>query len=204
MADKDKDDDFDVEIEDAPEDADKDEPDDPDEGKTEAELRAELAKLRTAQAKANKEAERLRLQKKAEREKAAKEREQKADADDKVTQAEQRVRVVAIRTAGAAALLEAGFDGDRKAAKELTRLLDLDGLEVDDDGEVDGLDDAIADLKERYPRLFKDADEERRPVKKAVRKVDTRPAGGGRREGGTAKSSAELLAARLTGTSGRR
>lgn len=197
MADDPKDDEFDVDMGDGDGGGDDGQPD-PDADKTPEELRAELAKLRAAQAKANKEAEKLRLAKKAERDKAAAAKAGAAEADDKVSAAEQRVKMVAVRTAGAAAILEAGFSGDRKAARELTRLLDLDDLDVDEDGEVDGLDDAVAELKEKYPRLFKDdEDDERRPAKKAVRRIDTKPGGSGRES--KPRSSAELVAARLRG-----
>jgi hypothetical protein len=37
---------------------------------------------------------------------------------------------------------------------DVVRLLDFDDLDLDDDGEVDGLDEAIADLRTRRPEFF--------------------------------------------------
>jgi hypothetical protein len=37
---------------------------------------------------------------------------------------------------------------------DVVRLLDFDDLDLDDDGEVDGLDEAIADLRNRRPEFF--------------------------------------------------
>lgn len=68
---------------------------------------------------------------------------------------------------------------DRKAA---FRLLDLDEIEVDEDGEVDGLKDAIDDLAKSYPFLVetgKKDDEDDKPKRRT-----------GQRTGGTRSSKA--------------
>lgn len=78
------------------------------------------------------------------------------------------------RAAGIAALVEAGLT--RAAAKEAIPLLKLKGLEVDADGDVDeeGLADAVAAMKERFPGMF--------PGRKSSRQ---RTADGGGPRGGT-------------------
>jgi hypothetical protein len=123
-----------------------------------AELKKRLARAAAALKKANGEAAKLRRTvKKAPAKKAA-----PAARDEDGTPAvvgavealEARYRSQAIRREGAAAILEAGFSGSRQEAKDLTRLFDLDELDVDEDGDVDGLDDAVEMLKERYPALF--------------------------------------------------
>lgn len=45
----------------------------------------------------------------------------------------------------------------RKAVQRAVNLLDLKSLTLADDGEVEGLDDEIADLRRTYPGLFKQA-----------------------------------------------
>jgi hypothetical protein len=58
------------------------------------------------------------------------------------------------RQAGIAALTDAGLS--RAQAKTAVRLLDLSGLEVDDDGEVDDddLEELVEDLREKFPAMF--------------------------------------------------
>jgi hypothetical protein len=52
----------------------------------------------------------------------------------------------------AAKLQAAGVQGTN--TPRLVRLLDLDKVDLDDEGEVVGLDDQIEDLKEEFPNLF--------------------------------------------------
>jgi hypothetical protein len=54
-------------------------------------------------------------------------------------------------TAAKAALLAAGLKGKPDG---LLKLLDYDELDIDDDGEVSGLDEQVDDLKSKYPELF--------------------------------------------------
>jgi hypothetical protein len=58
------------------------------------------------------------------------------------------------RQAGIAALTDAGMS--RAAAKTAVKLLDLAGLEVDEDGEVDDaeLEELVEELKEQFPGMF--------------------------------------------------
>lgn len=58
------------------------------------------------------------------------------------------------RIAGVAALVDAGLG--KEQAKRLVRLLNLDDVELDDDGDGD-FEDAIDDLKENFPQLFQAA-----------------------------------------------
>lgn len=68
-------------------------------------------------------------------------------ADEAVTQLETRL----VRQAALTELTGAGLT--REQAKRAVNLLDLDGVSVDDDGDVD-LDDQIEGLKEDFPELF--------------------------------------------------
>ena len=56
------------------------------------------------------------------------------------------------RTAARAELKAAGIPADQVG--KLVGMLDLDSLDVDDDGEIDGLDEAIEELKTSWPQLF--------------------------------------------------
>lgn len=51
------------------------------------------------------------------------------------------------------ALSEAGWNGSRLGA--LMKLVDLDEVEIDDDGEIVGLSEQIAQVKTDFPELFK-------------------------------------------------
>jgi hypothetical protein len=157
------DDDFDADMsgDTAPTGAEVDDDDDQDDAADEADtddpakLKARLAKATAALRKANAQAAKLRRAGKPAA-KAAPEGTPRGEqpAAAVAESGDDRFRRQAIRTEGAAAIMEAGFSGDRKAARDLTRLIDWDDLDVDEDGEVDGLDDAVDALKERYPGLF--------------------------------------------------
>lgn len=86
-----------------------------------------------------------------------------ADAEARV---EARYKPALVKQAAKAALAQAGFAGE--VTSRTMRMLDLDELEVDEDGEVAGLDEAIEELKEDMPQLF------RKP------RATGRPATGGR------------------------
>lgn len=120
--------------------------------KAKAELRArdqELADLKAA----NEGAE----------EKAAREAREKAMAE-----AEARYKPIALR----AALLEAGVLA-KKVAGAL-KMLDLADIEVDDKGEVTGLDDQLEVMREDWPELFPSETEKRaeRPERRGSRAAD--------------------------------
>lgn len=59
---------------------------------------------------------------------------------------------LARRSAGLTALVEAGMT--RAQAKEAVGLLKLKNLDVDEDGDVDGVDDAVKELRDKFPGLF--------------------------------------------------
>lgn len=71
------------------------------------------------------------------------------------------------RQGALAALTGAGLTKDQ--AKKAVRLMDLDSVEVDEDGDVD-LDEALADLKTAFPGLF--------PAGKRAPRVDQADKGG--------------------------
>jgi hypothetical protein len=82
--------------------------------------------------------------------------------------AAERVRVSQVRAAATGALLAAGFAGDRKAAKDMVRLMDLSDVIPDAEGDVDDDDlaDALDSFKDRFPWAFQQATTERRPVRR--------------------------------------
>lgn len=120
----------------------------------------------------------------AEKALAAKEKsgeEEAAPVDDKF-------KTLFVNTAAKAALAEAGLS---VGTDRFLKMLDLSSVEVDDSGNVTGLDDQIADLKEEFKDLLAP-----KTVKKPVTKAD----GAGRRETPVVPmSSADRLAARLSG-----
>ena len=117
---------------------------------------------------------------------AAAKAEARAEADARIVKAEAR-----------GALASAGVAKERVA--RAVGLLDLKGIDVDDDGEIDGLDDAIDALKKDWPELFP-AERKRRA---SVAGDDDRDGTAGRRGKGK-PSTDELQAAALLGRSVRR
>jgi hypothetical protein len=174
-----------------------DDGDDPDAGKSPEDLRAELKALRASRAKLLREKRNLAKNGK------------KDDADGKdtftkddvealreETQAAARAALMPaiIRSSSRAALESLGmaFPKDAEQAKaKLTRTLklaDIDDLELDDDGEVVGLEHALREVRRNYPELFRGG---------RVRTPGN--AGGGRRPGDKPKSATELQAAMVFG-----
>lgn len=92
-------------------------------------------------------------------------------------------RIVA--SAAKAALVAAGLTG---APDRMLKMIDHEDLDIDDDGEVSGLDEQIAELKTDYPELFT-----AKFTKKGTRIDGSRrtAAGDGKR-----KSSADVIAER--------
>jgi hypothetical protein len=151
-------------------DDDEDDEDDPDEGKTEDELRAELKATRESLSKASGSGKSKRDKiKSLERELAAAKAGKpvvkgKPDADDKV-----EVDADAIRAeAKAEALAEAKRDRIADKAenalaranvvpaklKRAVKLLDLDDLDLNADGSLDGFDEQLESLRADMPELF--------------------------------------------------
>lgn len=102
-----------------------------------------------------------------------------------IAKTERRVRDEAtiLMAAVPDALNEAGWNGRNMA--RILRLLDLDEVHVDSDGEIDGLTEQIAELQEEFPEFFK-----RTRMKEAAKKVaDTKTVGGGRKTAPAAETN---------------
>jgi len=169
--------------------------------------RTEWARTQAALKKANEDAKRHRLRNKELEDKArGDETEHEKALREAREEGEKRYRQPLVRTAARSALVEAGalaFLQDEKepesdAAREkgesrlsrLLKLVDMDGLDVSDDGSVSGLDAAIDDLRRDYPELFS----------APARKPKVRPTGAPRPAAQEKpKSTAEQHAARLLG-----
>lgn len=162
-----KDDDEDDDLGDDDDADDDDEDDDPDAEKSEDELRAELKAVRDSLSKASGSSKKKRDRIKAleadlvtartakpapdadgkpaapdaDAIRATIEAELKEKADTKVKRAEARG---ALRSAGVPV----------EQVGDLVAMLKLDDLDVDDEGEVEGLDEAIDGLKKKWPQLF--------------------------------------------------
>lgn len=99
---------------------------------------------------------------------------------EKEVRNEERGRAKTLMSAIPEALNTEGWNG--KAMPRILKLLDLDAVEVDEDG-VTGLDDQIAELKADFPEFFK-----RTRMKEAAEKVaDRKTAGGGQKKTSPAK-----------------
>lgn len=108
-----------------------------------------------------------------------------------------RWKPLLVKTAARTAFVEAGLalpqDGADAAMARVIRLLDLDDLDVTDDGQVDGLREQVEDIRRDFPELFA-----------ATRKAGAVPpprvdAAGKSAPGSAPKTAAERLVAQLTG-----
>ncbi len=79
---------------------------------------------------------------------------------------------IAVRKEATLGLTEAGA---KVSTARLIKLLDLADVEIDDNGNVDGLADAISELKEESPEFFKSDDDEEKPT--TTKKVTVRKPG---------------------------
>ncbi|WP_225825603.1 phage scaffolding protein [Streptomyces naphthomycinicus] len=167
----------------------------------------EWARTQAALKKANEDAKRHRLRNRELEEKArGDETEHEKALREAREEGEKRYRTPLVRTAVRGALVEAGalaFLQDEKdpksedAAKKgesrlarLMKLVDLDALDVDEDGSVSGLESAVADVIHDFPDLFATA----------PRKPKARPTGAPRQPvQEKPKSTAEIHAAKLLG-----
>jgi hypothetical protein len=112
------------------------------------------------------------------------------DAEDKIAaKAAELAKPRIIKSEAKSALIEAGGTN----LKGLIRLLDTDQLEVDDDGDVEGLEDEIDRLKEDYPEMFKSEEEAPKP-RKRFPKADAGARGG---KPDSTKSATEIQVERL-------
>jgi hypothetical protein len=114
---------------------------------------------------------------------------------EKEVRNEERSRSRTLMSAIPEALNTEGWNG--KAMPRILKLLDLDSLEVDEDG-VAGLDEQVQELKRDFPEFFK-----RTRMKEAAEKVaDRKTAGGGAKKSSPAKTEgtwAENIARALHG-----
>jgi hypothetical protein len=152
---------------------------------------AEWRRIQTALKKANDDAKRNRFR--------AKELEEKTRADETEhekalrearEEGEKRYRAPLVKAAARAALSEAGLGG---STDRVLRLLDLEALSVDDDGDVIGLDGEVARVKDEYPEFFQ-ADKPKSRVRPTA--ADRKPAEE------KPKTSAERHAAKVLGRAG--
>lgn len=81
------------------------------------------------------------------------------------------------------ALNDAGWNG--KSLERIIRLLDLDEIHVDSDGEIDGLAEQVTELQKDFPHFFR-----RTRMKEAAKEVaDTKTVGGGRKTAPAAETN---------------
>lgn len=59
-----------------------------------------------------------------------------------------------IRTAARSLFTEAGIQAEGDAMNRVIRMLDLDDLDVDEHGQVDGLREQVEDIRTDFPQLF--------------------------------------------------
>jgi len=174
----------------------------------------EWEKTRKALADANGEAKTYRLKLRETRQAArAKAEEKQPGATDKVDKkevaeavaeavaaAEKKLKPGLVRSTAVAGLIKLGLDPETPDPKltKLLKTLDLDDIDVEDDGTIQGLDDQLAEIKDDFPELF-----ERKPAAddKPRRKPAPRILPAGRKPAGETKkamTSGERHAARLT------
>lgn len=169
---------------------------------SEEELRAELKRTRESLSKASgsSKAKRDRIKRLNAELADARKPAKKADDDEKVdaeavkaaaiaearAESDSRIR----KTAARAELKAAGIPADQ-VSRLVGLIEDLDDLDVDEDGNVDGLDDAIDELKAAWPQLFN---------VKPIRSKRQSVAGGNGDEATKRKlSPSQVQAARATG-----
>lgn len=118
-------------------------------------------------------------------------------AQKAVEAAEKKFKPVAVRSAAKASLLEAGLnDASDARISRLLKMIDMDEVDVDEDGDVNGLDDQIDAIKDDFPALFEAKKDE--PKRKAT-KLDAsgRKSGSG---GGEKLSVGEKIARQMLGS----
>lgn len=151
----------------------------------------EWRRTQAALKKANEDGKRHRLRNK-ELEDAARtgETEHEKALREAREQGEARYRAPLVKAAARVALSEAGLSG---ATDRVMRLLDLEALSVDDDGDVIGLDGEVGRIKQEYPEFFQAAKSKPKPRPTAA---DRQPAEE------KPRSSAERHAMKVLGRAG--
>lgn len=169
---------------------DADDPDDPDDGddgddgkewtppskEQFAQLQAKLAKANKEAATRRRELKDLKTRNETDAEKVAREANEAAES---------KLKPTAIKASAKSALLEADARTDRVGA--LANLLDMSALDIDDDGEVSGLDDEVKRVKAEYPEFFK-SEEDEKPKRGKL------SGGGGRKPADDKKAPWDLIA----------
>lgn len=156
-------------------DEDDDEDDDPDADKTDEELREELKKTRAALSKRTGDSKRQlkrrrELERSLEEARKPKPKSKAGDGDDSEhdleairheakIEGEKAGTLRAKKAEAKAALLTSGVNPAR--VNRAVGLLDLDELDLDDEG-LDGIDDAVEDLRKEWPELFAKRRQQRR------------------------------------------
>jgi hypothetical protein len=171
---------------------------------------ADIDALREAQGKRNRE-HRTKIRELQAQLRAAKAAGQKTDdGTDEATvkaieaaraDAERLYKPVAVRNAAKAGFMEAGLN-DLSAPRmtKLLRLLDLDDIEVDEDGEIKGLDDQIDQIKDEWPELFRKPEAESDSGKQTPRiRAPKGDAAGKNGQPAKPKTTGELYAQRVLG-----
>lgn len=113
----------------------------------------EFEKVQRALTKANAEAKDWRTKHKSLADQHSSDAEKAAH--EQAEAAERKFKPLAVRSAAKAAFLEAGLQGSTpERVAKLVRMLDLDSIAIDDDGDVRGLDEQVKSIKADYPELF--------------------------------------------------
>ncbi|MFJ1764037.1 phage scaffolding protein [Amycolatopsis sp. NPDC088138] len=138
---------------------------------------AELSRVNAESAKRRVELKELKQKNESDAEKASREAEETAAA---------RYKPTAVRAGARAALLEAEAKTERVTA--LAGLLDMSKLDIDDKGEITGLDAEVKRVRAEYPEFFKSEDDGKpRPGKLTP---------GGKQTSSAEKTAGEIIAAR--------
>lgn len=154
--------------------------------------KSEWARTQAALKKANDDAKRHRLRNKELEEKTrADETDHEKALREAREEGESRFRAPLVKAAARVALSDAGVSGP---ADRVLRLLDMDGLSVDEDGDVVGLESEIDRVRTEYPEFFQPAAKSRQKVRPTA--ADRKPAEE------KPKSSAEQHAMRVLGRAG--
>jgi hypothetical protein len=155
-------------------------PKDPDKPAAETKLEIALRREREARKASDRQLRALRAKNETDAEKNEREADEKAAA---------KYKPVAVKAAARAALVEAKWKGETARG---IRLLDMDAIDVDEDGDITGLEDQVALLKADYADLF----ESDTPTPTKTKVKPGRVDGGGKPPvEQTPKTSAEKIAA---------
>lgn len=152
-------------------------------GPTEADLKRvagalekERAAAKDARAKLRETQQALREAKKALEPKSGDDEAVIKAADEARTEAEARFKPMIVGKAARLGLVAAGLapDTSEDRMKRLLKMIDMSDVDLDEDGEVSGLEDQIDQIKETLPELFRKPEPEPAPPAPKVRapKVD--------------------------------